>query len=106
MAEAWSASRSSGMPGSVGATPKLLSRARNRCTESGLAPRRASVRASAAVSDERGLVRREIDAAPKTNASSSTIGPPSPKLNEFCWYFCPNDAEDSSTNSSDGSRNA
>src|SRR6476469_182141 len=40
-----------------------------------------------AVGRDAGKRRRDVDAAPKMKASSSTIGPPAPKLNEFCWYF-------------------
>ena len=75
-------------------------------TESCDAPSRVSVCEFAASSDDSGFVRRETDAAPKMNISSSTIGPPAPKLNEFCMYFCPKVADDSSTNSSSGSRSA
>ena len=106
MADPWSARRSAGMPGSVGATPIVPSRVRNRLTESWLAPRRDSVCAFATRSEESGLVRRETEPAPKTNISSSRSGPPTPKLSEFCRYFCPNVADDSSTNSSSGSRSA
>ena len=84
----------------------VFSRFRNRVTESWLAPSRVSVCVFAASSEESGLVRRDTDAAPKMNMSSSTMGPPAPKLSEFCMYFCPNVADDSSTNSSSGSRSA